>query len=133
MQDIEVQKPDSQFNIIGLLIKSGLILMLLTIQRSELSLSFFHFISLYGTLCFIVICFLEYRRKNYILTLLSIICMIAYQPIYSVLKIDVAYGYVDINSIVVQTTSITTITWIIADVVRWIRDARRFKKMKSTL
>src|ERR1035437_1311466 len=55
-------KPNFQINIINVAIKIGLVTMLILNFNNSASMSFgyYHFLSLYGTVCFLIACFIEY-------------------------------------------------------------------------
>jgi len=119
-------KPNIQFYIINVALKIGMIITLILNNYDYLSLGYYHFLLLYGTTCFLITCFFEYNRKNYILTALAFIGLITYQPIYSVLKesvenISVGEQEVYTYSIIRQSTFITVILWIIFDLVRGVK------------
>jgi hypothetical protein len=128
--DNKPQKPNLQLNCINIGVKVGLIALLISNGSNYWSFSFYHFITLYSTTCFIILCFFEYRRKNYVLTLTAFIGLIAYQPFYSALRYDVLDDEVRINEIVLQITALTVIPWIIFDFIRWIKDYREFRKIQ---
>ena len=128
INDDTPRRPNVQLNCINIGVKVGLIALLISNGSNYWSFSSYHFITLYSTTCFIILCFFEYRRKNYILTLIAFVGLIAYQPFYSALKYDVLNDDVRINEIVLQITALTVIPWIIFDFIRWIRDHRQFKK-----
>lgn len=118
-----------QLHAINTFSKIGLIASLMIINGNYFSTGFYHFISLYGVLCFLISLYFEYKRLNLILCFFSILGIIAYQPFYSVLKYDVFEGEVRTNELVLQVTLLAGLPWIIFDVVRWIKD---FKKNKNS-
>lgn len=123
-------KPNFQINIINIAIKIGLVTMVMLNFNSSPSMSFgyYHFLSLYGTVCFLIACFIEYNRQNYICTVAAFIGLITYQPIYSVLKYDVFDGEVRTYWIIIQSTFIIVTPWIVFDLIRWIVDYKKFKR-----
>ena len=131
--DNKYPKPNFQLNFINSSVKIGLVAMILINNNNSMSLGYYHFLSLYGTICFLITCFFEYTRKNYILTTLAFIGMITYQPIYSVLKYDVYDGEVTTYWIILQYTFIAVTVWIFFDLIRWIREYKKYKKqLKKT-
>lgn len=128
MSDFDIQRPNIQFYSIIILVKVGLFATAIGIEGDMACLEYFHFFSLFGTLCFLITGFFEYKRQNYILSFLSIIGVIVYQPIYSVLKDDVIENSIDVHPIILRSTFITLLLWIIFDFIRLIRDYLKYKK-----
>jgi hypothetical protein len=126
--DAKPLRPNIQLNVINIGVKIGLISLLLFHKSNYMSFGFYHFISLYAATCFLILCFFEYHRKNFILALLAFIGFLAYQPVYSALKYDVLDDDVRTNDIVIPITAAIIIPWIVFDVIRWIIDNRKFKK-----
>ena len=99
-----IKKPNLQTKILNIGVKIGLLCILSYNSSNYLSMGYFHFLSLYGTFCFLTVCSIEYHRGNYILMNLAIVGIIVYQPIYSVLKIDASDGEVRTYSMIPVTT-----------------------------
>ncbi len=121
-------KPNVQASVINICLKTGLILAIFYNNSISLTFGYYHFISLYGSLCFAIAAFIEYRRDNFILTVLAVIGIITYQPFYSVLKDNVYEGEVTSYWIIFESTVIVMFFWIIFDIIRWVRDVKRSKK-----
>jgi len=115
---------------IAIAIKVGLIITLIY-SNEYVTRSYINFLSLYGTLCFLVIIVLEWGSKNYYLTLLGIIGLIIYQPLYSILKNDFADGLYEINMLPIQVTAIVILAWLVIDIIRLIKYSKRNNIGKS--
>ena len=127
-------KPNNQVNFIIISLKLVMIaIIMLNFNNLNyiplISFGFYHFMCLYGTLCYSIASVYEYKRTNYFFTIIGILGIITYQPFYSVLKIDVNNGLVDTEEIIFQLTVVINFLWVICDIIRWIRDVSRFKRI----
>lgn len=122
---------DLQLSIVNPIFKLGLIFSWVAhsfiTNSTYFSFGFYHFISLYGMMCFLVSFYFEYKRSNLFFSIVSLIGLISYQPFYSVLKFDFYGNEVRINEIVIQLTLIV-IPWAVYDIIRSIKDYKKSKK-----
>jgi len=124
-------KPENQLLVANIGLKIVLVITLIMAGRDVYS-SNYHFICLLGMLCFALSGFIEFKRLNYILTILSAIGFICFQTYRPVLKDDVIYGLISLNNDVVDFTILILLPWIIFDIVRFIRRIRRKNKQVVT-
>lgn len=126
-----------QLSAINSFSKIGLIASLVVyegfVDSNYFSPSFYHFISLYGVICFIFSLYFEYERENFILSFLSLLFLITYQPLYPILIRKVFIRGMRPNEIVLLFTAVIIIPWIIFDIIRWVIDYRKNKKVKMIL
>lgn len=123
-------KTNTQFYIVTILSKLILALTILFgTENSIIPKGEYNFLTLFGTLVFIISFSLEIIQKNYVLGFFAISGIIIFQPIFSVLKKDSHPDSIKIyiNQDLLHVLFLVISIWIIYDIVILIKVIKKNK------